>query len=156
MSRNTVKWVSATALFFGVVGGFIGAAFLFSWMLIAQPYLTEKDLIFVLALFLATYLGAILVAGFSGAVYALLRLLAGSVTCCSWPSRFCFGLVAPVLLIGLLIWSGYYSETESIRGPISYAIWNGKFQILFIFVCSLITMYLHALAEKSCDFFSAN
>lgn len=154
MSRIKAKWAAATTLFFGVVGGFIGAVFVFSWMLIAQPYLTEKGLIFAPALFLAGYLGAILVAGFSGAIYALLRLLVGSVTYCSWPRRVCLGLVAPVLLIGLLIWAGYHSEAEQIRGPISYAIWNGRFQLFFLVVCSLATMYLHTLVEMSYDFFS--
>lgn len=156
MSRKNLSWVGATALFFGVVGGFIGTVFLFSWMLIKQPYLTEKGFWYPIALFFAGYLFGMLVAGFTGASYALLRLVVGDVIECSWLRRICLGLVTPVLLLSWLLWAEYHSETEPIRGPILYALWNGKFQIFFLLGCPLITVYLHSLAEKAYGFFSAN
>lgn len=156
MSRKNLSWVGATALFFGVVGGFIGTVFVFSWMLINQPYLTEKGFWFPIALFFTGYLFGMLVAGFTGASYALLRLVVGAVTECSWLRRVCLGLVVPVLLLSWLLWAGYHSKTEPIRGPVLYALWNGKFQILFLLGCTLITVYLHSMAEKAYGFFSAN
>lgn len=156
MRKKDLSWVGATALFFGVVGGFIGTVFVFSLMLINQPYLTEKGFWFPIALFFTGYLFGMLVAGFTGASYALLRLVTGAVTECSWLLRVSLGLVTPVLLLSWWYWVGYHSETEPIRGPILYALWNGKFKILFLLGCTLITVYLHSLAEKAYGFFSAN
>lgn len=156
MSRKEFSWIAATALFFGVVGGFIGTVFVFSWMFIAQPYLGEKGIWLPIVLFFAGYLFGMLVAGFTGATYALLRLFAGAAAECSLLLRICLGMVASALLFSLWLWAEYHSETEPIRAPILYALWNGKYQILFLVGCTLVTVYLHSLAEKAYDFLSAN
>lgn len=154
MIKEKLRWVGVTSLFFGLVGGLIGTAFTFSLMLVRMPYLTEKGFLLPVAVFFSGYLFGVFVAGFVGATYALLRLATGAVSKCSWARRVCLSLVGPVSLLCLWMWSGYYFNVEPIRGPISYAIWNGKGPILFMLGCTLATMYLHSLAEKSYDFFS--
>lgn len=153
MNKKNLVWLGKTVLFFSLVGGCIGSIFATATM---SNLWQGKGVIYGGSLFLLGYaLIGIPVAGFSGLIYATLRLASKSASQCSISKQFLFGLISWLGILCLAITDGYFSDFDRIKGPITFAFLNAISdpRAIFLLACVATTIFLHSLAVSAYDLF---
>lgn len=153
MARSKLLWASKTTLFFAVVGSLIGTVFVFSFWVVTLPFITQKGFLYPVAVFLMGYLFGIFVAAFSGLLYSIAIVLTQSLSTTSLVRKLACALVAGSSLVALYFVMVYGQDFEWRKLLWSLTDYDTP-KYAFLIVCTIVTAYLHSLAENAYQFFS--
>lgn len=153
MDKPKLLWISKTTLFFAVVGSLIGTVFVFSIWVVNLPFITQKGFLYPVAIFLMGYLFGIFVAAFSGLLYSIAIVLTQSLSTTSLTRKLACALVAGSSLVAM-----YFVMVYGQDFGLSKMFWSLTNQdapkYAFLIICTMLTAYLHSLAENAYQFFA--